>query len=84
MMRGGRVGPRERGWPIPAMRDLSVDDVRGYVERQLEIIGNDRLKVGKVESKDDQSIIAEIVTVEGSLVQRVEVDPRHGWLREVD
>lgn len=84
MTRGDRVGPRERGWPIPAMRDLSVEDVRGYMERQLGQIGNERLKVGKVESRDNQSIIAEIVTVDGSLVQRIEVDPRHGWLREVD
>jgi hypothetical protein len=34
-----------------------------------------------VSEKDDDTIVAEIVTQEGSLVQRLEVDRHTGWTR---
>lgn len=64
--------------------DLSVDDVRDMMERELAAIGNKRLKVGNVTEKDDTTVIAEIVTVDDSLVQRFEVDRRSGWKREIE
>jgi hypothetical protein len=59
-------------------KPLTVDDVRTNLEQNLERKGNDRLKVGKVEDKDDKTITAEIVTVDDSLVRRIEIDKATG------
>lgn len=59
-------------------KPLTADDVRASLEQRLQRQGNERLKVGKVEDKDDKTIIAEIVTVDDSLVQRIEVDKATG------
>lgn len=61
--------------------DVSVDDVTQRMERWLAIQGNDRLKLGKVEAVDDDTITAEIVTVDGSLVQTLTIDRHTGWTR---
>ncbi len=61
--------------------DVSVDDVTQRMERWLAIQGNDRLKLGKVEAVDDDTITAEIVTVDGSLVQKFTIDRNTGWTR---
>ncbi len=42
-----------------------------------------RLKRGKVEAKDDDTIIAEIVTVDDSLVQRLAIDRDTGSQRRI-
>lgn len=55
----GRMAPSQ---------DLDEDDVRTLIGRHLEWRGNPRLKVGNVKDKDSDTIIAEIVTVDGSLV----------------
>lgn len=59
-------------------KPLTADDVRTSLEQRLQRQGNDRLKVGKVEDKDDKTIIAEIVTVDDSLVERIEIDKATG------
>ena len=59
-------------------KPLTVEDARATLEKRLEWQGNDRLKVGKVEDKDDKTIIAEIVTVDDSLVRRIEIDKATG------
>lgn len=59
-------------------KPLTVDDVRTNLEQHLQRQGNDRLKVGKVEDKDDKTIVAEIVTVDDSLVRRIEIDKATG------
>ena len=59
-------------------RDLGVDDVKGIVENRLKMHGNDRLKVGKVEASDENTIVVEIVTVDDSLVHKLEFDTRTG------
>jgi len=61
--------------------EVGVDDVTARMERWLAIQGNDRLKLGKVEAVDDDTITAEIVTVDGSLVQKLAVDRHTGWTR---
>lgn len=55
-------------------KELTVDDVTKFLERRLEWMGNERLKVGEVKAKDDHTIIADIVTLDDSLVQRLEFD----------
>ena len=62
-------------------RDLTTDDVRHMLGHQLEWQGNPNLKLGKVEEKDEDTIVAEIVTNDGSLVDRFEVDRHTGRMR---
>jgi len=62
-------------------KDLSVEQVKDILEGKIAMHGNDNLKVGKVEAKDDNTAIAEIVTKDGSLVQTLEVDRNTGRMR---
>lgn len=64
-------------------RLLGKDDVTKMLERQLAMHGNDRLKIGKVEEKDDKTIVAEIVTKDNSLVDKFTIDRRTGWRTRV-
>ena len=61
--------------------DLSADDVRATLQRSLEWHGNPRLEVGDVAEADDDTITADIVTKDGSLVQRFMVDRHTGAMR---
>jgi hypothetical protein len=61
---------------VPIMR-LSADDVRRYLAQTLTNQGFDNLKVGAVKEVDD-TIAAELVTADGSIVQRFEVDRQTG------
>jgi hypothetical protein len=85
MMGPGTMGP---GYGMgPAARsdqDLSADDVRARLEQSLAWHGNKRLKVGDVKEADDDSIIAEIVTQDGSLVNRFKVDRHSGQMQQVE
>ena len=58
--------------------------MRHFLEHRLDGQGYKRLKVGSVEEKDNSTIAAEIVTAEGSLVQRLEVDRHTGLIKQVD
>lgn len=64
-------------------KDLTVEGVTKFLDQRLSYMGNDRLKVGEVTAKDDGTIIAEIVTVDGSLVQKMEFDRNTGHPRPV-
>ena len=88
----GMMGPRYHMGPGQGMgpgygmhqalpRDLTTDDVRHMLGHQLEWQGNPNLKLGKVEEKDEDTIVAEIVTNDGSLVDRFEVDRHTGRMR---
>jgi hypothetical protein len=74
-MSGGMFGSR-----VTPIMNLSVDDVRGYLGVQIERLNNNRLKIGNI-SADGETINAEIVTVDNSLVQKLKVD-RHTGLIE--
>jgi hypothetical protein len=83
MAPGYRMGPGMMyggpgyGAPEPQL-NLSADDVRSYFERMLVAGGNKRLKLGKIEALDDNTIEAQIVTVDGSLVASYKVDRHTG------
>jgi hypothetical protein len=80
MMGGGRATSGTGGLfgsRVTPIMNLSVDDVRGYLDVQLKRLNNKRLKVGDVKS-DDASITADIVTIDNSLVQRLKVDRHTG------
>ena len=78
-MMGPGMGPR-----VVPIKHLSLDDVRHFLEHRLDGQGYKRLKVGTVEEKDKATIVAEVVTAEGSLVQRFEVDRHSGHIKQVD
>jgi hypothetical protein len=84
-MMGRGLGP---GWvygmPGAVERDLDVDEVRSMMERRLAWHGNPRLKLGevRVDADDDDLIVADIVTVDDSLVQRLIVDRHTGQFRQ--
>ncbi|MBL6932124.1 MAG: hypothetical protein ISR45_04185 [Rhodospirillales bacterium] len=64
-------------------RNLGVEDIKGIVEKHLAMRGNDRLKIGKVAVVDDDTIIAEIVTVDDSLVRKLEFNTKTGAHRPI-
>lgn len=77
-MRGQGAGP---GMMPPLRQDLAAADVQHMLEHRLAWQGNPNVKVGNIEEKDDDTIVAEIVTQDGSLVQKLEVDRHTGWMR---
>lgn len=88
MMHGMMMGPgmMGRGYGMgPGMmgawsgRDVTEDDVRGFLGRHLEMHGLERLKVGKIDASDERVFKADIITKEDSLVVRVVVDRRTGF-----
>jgi hypothetical protein len=89
MMRGwGGYGPPGNGQAYDRRADaqsnlnLSVDDVKSRAERWLAFRGNARLKVGEVKEKDADTITADIVTKDNSLVQRFIIDRHTGAFRQ--
>jgi len=77
-MTGQGMGP---GAMQPLARDLETPDVERMMNSWLAWQRNPNLKLGKIEAKDDYLIVAEIVTKDGSLVQRYEVNRQTGWMR---
>lgn len=75
---GQGMGP---GMMQPLRQDLSAADVKHMLEHRLAWNGNPNVKLGKVEEKDADTVVAEIVTQDGSLVQIFEVDRHTGWMR---
>lgn len=80
MMRYGPGGGP--GWNT-GWRDLnlSTDNVKTNMERWLAWQGNPRLKVGDVKEKDADTIVADIVTKDNSLVQRFVINRHNGYFR---
>ncbi|WP_146193124.1 hypothetical protein [Maritimibacter sp. 55A14] len=80
---GMMMNPRfsDQGRMQPLRNDLGADDVRHMMEHRLAWQGNPNIKLGNVEEIDEDSIVAEIVTQDGSLVQRIEVDRHTGWMQ---
>lgn len=65
-------------------QETTVDSVTKFLESRLAHWGNERLKLGKVEATDDKTITGEIVTKDGSLVQKFAFDKTTGWPRRVN
>jgi hypothetical protein len=85
-MMGPMMGSGMMGWygQPQANLNLSVDDVRGYVERWIAMTGNPRLKPGKVTATNADTITAEVVTVDKeALVQRYAVNRHTGYWQQV-
>ena len=80
MMRGYGPGFMNPGWNT-ANLNLSTDDVKNYLDRRIAWEGNPRLKVGDVKEKDADTIVADIVPKDNSLVQRFVVNRRNGFFQ---
>lgn len=86
MMGPGMMGHGMMGWysQPPANLNLTVDDVRASVERSIAMMGNTRLKPGRIVATNDDTITAEIVTVDKeALVQRFAVNRHTGYWQQV-
>jgi hypothetical protein len=82
MMHSRGVGPALLYGP-PA-EGITVERARAMIEGALTWHGNPRLKLGTVEEQDEDTIIAEILTVDESLVQRLAMDRTTGEIRRVE
>ena len=82
MMRG--YGPSWSSWPSSRDLNLTVDAVKAQAERWVAWQGNPRLKVGDVKEKDADTIVADIVTKDNSLVQRFAVNRHSGVVQDVE
>lgn len=70
------------GMMMRPLRDaLTADTVRQRMEHRLAWQGNPNIKLGEVRIMDEDTILAEIVTQDGSLVQRYEINRQYGWMR---
>jgi hypothetical protein len=74
----GMMGDQGPGMRVTPSEHLTTDDVSHFLGHFLERNGNPRLKVGQIEQVDEDTIVAEIVTVDDSLVQRFRVDRHTG------
>lgn len=65
------------GTRVERMLNLTAEDVRSYLAFRLEQLRNKRLKVGDTKVEDG-AVIADIVTLDNSLLQRLKVDRHTG------
>lgn len=68
---------------VTPILNLTTADVSRYFKRHLAMHADEQLKLGKVKIKDKDTIVADIVSEDGSLVRRLEVDRHTGWLHRV-
>jgi len=80
MMGQGMTG---QGMMQPLRQDRTTAEVQHMLGHQLAWQGNPNLKLGPVAEKDDDTIVADIVTQDGSLVQKLEIDRHTGWMHAV-
>jgi len=78
----GHASPHYQGQAVD--RNLSADDVRKILEGHFAWMGHKRLQVGDIKKQDNGTLLADINTVDGSLVMRMEVDPKTGARRHVN
>ena len=84
MMGRGMMGQgfANHGMRVTPSLNITAKDVRRFLEKRLEWMGNKRLKVGAIKKADDDTITADIVTVDDSLVQRFTIDRATGWMHK--
>jgi hypothetical protein len=84
-MGGHALGPGALyGMPRGATTEMTPARVETFLSHLLERHGNPRLEIGEITEAEHGSIIAEIVTVDGSLVQRLAFNRYPGLFRQID
>lgn len=66
-----------------APEETTPERVREWLENRLAWHGNPRLKIGGITTMDDGNIAAEIVTVDGSVVQELAFNRYPGFVRQL-
>ena len=64
--------------PGALRQDLAADDVKHILQHRLQWQGFTNLRVGDIAEKDDDTLTADVVTEEGTLVQQFEVNRHTG------
>lgn len=72
------------GMPQGSVAEMTPARVEAFLSQMLERHANPRLELGEVAEAEDGSIIAEIVTRDGSLVQRLAFNRYPGLFRQID
>ncbi|MBE0454113.1 hypothetical protein [Roseovarius autotrophicus] len=85
MMGGHALGPGALyGIGSGAPTEMTQVRVEAFLADMLERHGNPRLRIGEITEAEDGSIVADIVTVDGSLVQRLAFNRFPGLFRRID
>ena len=71
------------GMHPPRNHDFTAEEMKEILEGMIAWHGHSRLQVGEV-TGGDETITAEIETVDGSLVHRLEIDPQTGAVISMD
>ncbi len=83
-MRGQGIGPGAL-YGIPRdVTEMTPARVETHLSDLLERHDNPRLELGEITEAEDGSIIAEIVTIDGALVQRLAFNRYPGVVRQID
>lgn len=72
------------GVPQGSVTEMTPARVEAFLSHLLERHDNPRLELGEVAQAEDGNIIAEIVTTDGSLVQRLSFNRYPGLFRQID
>jgi len=64
-------------------KTLTQEDAVSIVQNYLNHTRNPNLTIGKVESEEDGDYLVEIVTNNGSLVDKLEVNQLSGWIHSI-
>lgn len=86
MMQGQGAGYGNWLYGLPGGQppETTPETARAWLKRQLEHHANPRLRIGSVERQEDGTVIAEIETVDGSLVQRLVFNRYPGFVRRAE
>ena len=80
----GGTGPGALyGMPGAGQEEMTLESVRAWLEQRLAWHGSPRLKIGEITAAGDATITAEIVTVDGSLVQKLAFNRFPGLVRQM-
>ncbi len=71
------------GIPRSQQSEMTPERVRTWLEQHLARLDNPRLKIGEITPDTDGTVLAEIVTVDGSLVQKLAFNRYPGLVRQV-
>jgi hypothetical protein len=81
----GQMGPgMMHGLRVVPMMLLSPDDVRAFLQHHIAAHDLQHLKVGDVTQTDADTITADLVTEDGSLALRLQVDPHTGAVKSIE
>ena len=78
MGKGKNGGDQNHDFLASLDKPVTVETTRAALEAHLKDEGKEGFKVGNVESKDDNTIIAEIVTEDGSVFRSIAIDKATG------